>query len=83
MARRTKAWWAALTALERCELSWLDKAAKHGGPRMRCLPKRRMCGYCLDIIPEEHNLCSSCNATRQAIIAKANKAQETPDDSPD
>ena len=75
MARRTRAWWAALSAVEKVEIFWLDRAG--GGKKVN------YCTYCIGR-PSETNdpLCWRCRTKRKEIIAKADKAVEADDETP-
>ncbi len=76
MARRTKAWWAALTPLDRLQLYHLDRCQR---PR-----RAQWCAYCVNTNREKGSgLCWRCIELRQAIIDKADRAAGGNDGSPD
>lgn len=71
--RRTKGWWAQLTAPERSELVYLERAATRGGGGAggSGLPEGYYCcAGCSD--PTSGTLCTYCGGRIDALIAKAN-----------
>lgn len=72
--RRTKGWWAQLTAEERSTIVYLERADKHGGSGWNLPPGYRDCGGCSQ--PTMFNICIACGTRLDKLIAKANNAME-------
>jgi len=79
--KRTKEWWARLTAQERSRLVYLESSEKHAGPLGAggYLPDDcRECGSCSTPTAGFGGLCRYCLEELIALLRKADNEPEPP-----
>lgn len=68
--RRTKEWWARLTADERSRLYWLEEGERHGGSGWNLPEGFSDCGFC-STPTRWGGLCAACSAKLGVLLDKA------------